>query len=65
MTSLSYHFVTFSKNDQNDFENQIDRDEPFNGEGIIQFPNRTYDRTCGCFDRETGIFTAQQRGVYG
>ena len=41
------------------------REEPFNGEGVIQFPTRTYDRTCGCFDKETGIFTAQQRGVYG
>ena len=41
------------------------RDSPFEGEGTIRFGHRTYDRTCGCYDGETGVFTAQAKGVYG
>jgi len=40
------------------------RESGFEGEGIVRFSGRTYDRTCGCYDSESGVFTAQAKGVY-
>ena len=54
---------TFSNEYQIGF--QYERQGEYRGQGIIGFGVKKYDRTCGSFCAETGIFTAQQKGVYG
>ena len=54
---------TFSNEYQIGF--QYEREAEYRGKGIIGFSGKKYDRTCGSYCAETGVFTAQQKGVYG
>ena len=45
-------------------QNSYTRSAIFEGAGEVKFDRSIFDRTCGCYNVETGFFTAKVKGVY-
>ncbi|CBY10957.1 unnamed protein product [Oikopleura dioica] len=59
-----YALLSETSNSEYPFSFRYTRSAIFEGAGEVKFDRSIFDRTCGCFNVETGFFTAKVKGVY-